>query len=85
MISQTVVEPFEPIPQPVVVMPIMDPPAEFEVINPPENYVGPMTNVPVQPVMISHEEVQETSPDDFYSWVTRNDDVKAENVLFKRA
>jgi hypothetical protein len=51
VMSQTIVEPFENIPQPVEPMVPYNPPAEFEVINPPENFVGPVTNVPPpQPV-----------------------------------
>lgn len=48
VISQTVVEPIEMIPQPVEPIFAPSPPsvAEFEVINPPENYAGPITNVP---------------------------------------
>lgn len=87
LIEQTTVEPFDPIPLPANLIPIDSPPAEFEVINPPDNYVGPITNVPVQqPVIIQHstEPVQETSPEEFYNWVTHSDNIKAENVLFKR-
>jgi hypothetical protein len=84
IINQTSVEPIEPIPQ--AAMPVfMSPPAEFEIINPPDNYMGPITNVPTQPyVMPSNEKAQETSPDEFYNWVVHPDNKKAEDVLFKR-
>jgi hypothetical protein len=94
IIAQTYYEPVEPIPpQPVTIMPMMSPPAEFEIINPPDNYVGPITNVPVTSVpvqqtlqqpMMPNDGVQETNPDDFYNWVVHPDNIKAENVLFKR-
>lgn len=43
-------------PQPISTVPIENPPAEFEIIHPPDNYVGPITNVsaqqvqPIQPI-----------------------------------
>jgi hypothetical protein len=50
--TQTIVEPYDPLPLPADPMPVYNPPpeAEFEVINPPDNYQGPVTNVtPPQP------------------------------------
>ncbi|KAI6175994.1 hypothetical protein M3Y97_00750600 [Aphelenchoides bicaudatus] len=89
MIMQTTVEPVEYIPQPNDVIPVYNPPpvTEFEVINPPDNFVGPVTNVPVQqPVMMQNNTnaVEETSPEEFYNWVTHPSNERAENVLFKR-
>ncbi|KAI6236159.1 hypothetical protein M3Y95_00128000 [Aphelenchoides besseyi] len=81
-----VMEDGDPIPHVVNVIPV-HPPAEFEVINPPENDV-PVTKSLLTPPpnkVNNDSNDSETSPEDFYRWVTHGeDDVKAQQILFRK-